>query len=77
MEDRFKDSKGIEIYFRLQGSKDNKTKLFNMFGQELEGVYPLKDPNKQPFFIDDVSLGIIGNFGPSFLIKEFQRKQSN
>jgi hypothetical protein len=48
-----------------------------MFGQELEGVYPLKDPNKQPFFIDDVSLGIIGNFGPSFLIKEFQRKQSN
>ncbi len=77
MEDRLKDSKGIEIYFRLQGSKDYKTTLFKLFCQELEGVYPLKDPNKQPFFIGDISLNIIGNFSPSFLIKEFQRKQSN
>lgn len=46
-----------------------------MFCQELEGVYPLKDPNKQPFFyIGDISLNIIGNFSPSFLIKRISEK---
>jgi hypothetical protein len=69
LEDRLKDSKGIEIYFHLQSSKDYKTKLFKMFCDELEGVYSLKDRNKQPFSYGDISLNIIGKFSPSFSIK--------
>ncbi len=40
-----------------------------MFCDELEGVYSLKDRNKQPFSYGDISLNIIGKFSPSFSIK--------
>lgn len=45
-----KIQRALRFIFVCKGSKDYKTKLFKMFCQELEGVYPLKDPNKQPFF---------------------------